>query len=251
MPVIDIIVIAILVIFAIVGMIKGFLNTILSLFGSLASFGASIFLAKPVATFLNNIFHIVPKIGEKIAGSLEGIAPFQDSAITKLTGAELKQYLENDGLTFQERIFKLFIEDSKTFTLESDAAAADATVTQYIGERVASVIAVVIAVVVLFLAIRLAIFLLSKLFNALTKNKAIGGINRLLGLVAGVIKASLLIGLVLGILYIIANSTVNEWIENSTVTKWLYEYVSQFVDYIVTQFNLPEFISSLFPAISA
>lgn len=258
MAVIDIIILCVLAIFAIVGMIKGFLNTIISLFGNIASLAVAILCAKPVSQFLDKIFNIVGGIGGSIANSLSSsITPFQsaDGAITTLTGADLKNYLANDGLTFQERLFSLFIEDSKTFTVDTASAnpyaAADATVVQYIGHTIAGIIALVIAVVVMFILLRIGILLLSKLFDALTKNKAIGGLDRSVGFLFGLIKGALLVSVVLGVFYLVANTTVNGWIENSTITKWVYQYVCSFVDWAVTNFNLPDFITNLFPALNS
>lgn len=251
MAVIDIIVIAVLVIFGVVGLVKGFLNTLLSLFGGLASLGVAILTAKPVAKFLDGIFHIVSSIGGSIAGSLSNtVTPFQSGQMATLTGTELKTYLGQDGLTFQERLMSLFIEDSKEFAVSgTDYIGADGQVVQYIGERLAGVISLVIAVVVMFVVIRLAVFLLSKLFDAITKNRAISGLDRTLGMVFGLLKASLLICFVLGIFYLVANTTIQGWIDNSVVTKWIYQYVTEFVEMIVTKFDLPSFITDLFPAI--
>lgn len=252
MAVIDIIVIAILVVFGIVGMVKGFLNTLISLFSTLASVGVAIFAARPVAKLLDKIFGIVTGIGSRIAGSIaDTIKPFQDGfATTELTGEALKDYLAKDGLTFPERVFRLLIEDSKIFSASGDMAAADQTVVQYIGERAAAVIAVIIAAVVVFLLLKLGVFLLAKLFDALTKNRAISGLDRAMGLIVGLVKASFIICVTLGIFYLIANSTVQGWIDNSVVTRWIYQYVRQFVEYIATKYDLPSFITGLFPALS-
>lgn len=250
MAVIDIVVIAILLVFGIIGMVKGFLNTILSLFSSVASLGVAIFCAKPVAKLLDKVFGIVGSIGGKIASSLAGtIKPFQDGfATSELTGEGLKNYLAEGGLSFQERVYKLFIEDSKTFTMgENTAEATDRLVVQYIGERLAAIIAVVIATIVVFILLKIAVLLLSKLFDALTKNRAIGGLDRALGLIFGLVKASLIICVALAVFYIIANSTVQGWIDNSTVTKWIYQYVTELVDTLVHKFNLPAFLTDLFP----
>lgn len=257
MAVIDIIVICVLAFFGIVGMVKGFLNTIISLFGNLASLAVAILCVKPVSLFLNKIFGIVPNIGASIAKSLTSITPFQTgntsgNTLTELSGEGLKKYLENDGLSFQERVFNLFIEDSKQFTMtDNNYAAADASVTKYIGERIASVISILIAVVAMFIILRIAVLLLAKLFDALTKNRAIGGFDRATGLLFGLFKGVLLVCIVLGIFYLIANTTVNGWVENSVVTNWIYNYVAKFINFIATKYNLPQFITNLFPVLSA
>ena len=256
MAIIDIIILAVLLVFGIIGMIKGFLNTLISLFSAVASMTVAILCARPVAKFLNSIFGIISGIGGKIAGAIGGeIIPFQyyaeqGSPINTLDGVGLKTYLETDGLSFQERVYRLFIEDAKTFEVgEGGYSAADANVAQYIGERLAGVISLIIATVVVFILLRIAVLLLAKLFDALTKNRAISGLDRAMGLLFGLLKASIIICVVLAVFYLIANSTVQGWIDNSVVTKWMYKYVTELIDWIATKFDLPDFITGLFPAL--
>ena len=250
MAVIDIVVIAVLALFGIIGMIKGFLNTLISFFGNLASIGVAILCAKPVAKFLDSVFGIVSKIGDKIAGGLANIKPFASNIAAVgdnvLTGAELKEYMPSGSL--YERALKLFVEDGKEFTMTTETAEQmDTQVVQYIGQRVAGILAIVIAAIVMFILLRVAILLLAKLFNALSKNKAIGGLDKAVGLIFGLLKGAILVSLVLGIFYLIANETVNGWIENSVVTKWIYNYICQFIEWGVNKFNLPKVITDLFP----
>ena len=242
MAIIDIVIITVLVIFGIVGMVKGFLNTIISLFGNLASLAIAIFTAKPVSSFLDKTFGIVSKLASKIAPSFSAIAPFPEGSEATLTGADLKTYLSTDGLTFQERLISMFINDETVFT-------SNAEIVEYISGTIAGIAAMVISAVVMFILIRIAILLLAKLFDALTKNKAIGGLDRVVGLLFGLLKGALLVFVVLSVFYLIANTTVDGWIQNSVVTKWLYQYVCQIVDSIVSKFNLPDIIKSIFPSL--
>ena len=245
MAIIDIVIITVLVIFGIIGMAKGFLNTIISLFGNLASLAIAFFTAKPVSSFLDKTFGIVSKLASKIAPSFSAIAPLpegSDLAEATLTGADLKTYLSTDGLTFQERLISMFINDETVFT-------SNAEIVEYISGTIAGIAAMVISAVVMFILIRIAILLLAKLFDALTKNKAIGGLDRVVGLLFGLLKGALLVFVVLSVFYLIANTTVDGWIQNSVVTKWLYQYVCQIVDSIVSKFNLPDIIKSIFPSL--
>ena len=256
MAVIDIIVIAVLLLFSIIGMVKGFLNTILSLFSTFASIGVAILCAKPVAKFLNNVFHIVERIGGSIAGGITNITPFQsgyEAVADGLTGAELKEYISSNSPGFKERLYNLFIEDAKVFNYSEElttAESVDQNIVQYIGERLAGIISLVIAAVAVFIVLKIAILLLSKLFNALTKHSAINGLDRTLGLLFGFAKGALLVCITLGVFYLIANSTVQGWIDNSTVTRWIYKYVTEFVEFIAHKFDLPAYITALFPPIS-
>lgn len=255
MAVIDIIVICVLALFGIVGMVKGFLNTLISLFGNLASLAVAILCAQPVSKFLNNVFHIVSGIGGSIATKIAGsITPFQSAEtagnpITSLTGEQLKGIIGNDS--FQNKVFNLFIENSKTFTVAEGGTyqQADLEVVTYIGEKIAAVIALVIAVVATFIVLRIAVLLLAKLFDAITKNRAISGLDRAMGLLFGLFKGALLVCLVLGVFYLLANTTVNGWVENSVVTKWIYQYISEFIGFIAQKYQLPEVITNLFPVL--
>gem|GEM_PF-6606188 len=199
---------------------------------------------------MDSVFGIVSKIGDKIAGGLANIKPFASNIAAVgdnvLTGAELKEYMPSGSL--YERALKLFVEDGKEFTMTTEAAEQmDTQVVQYIGQRVAGILAIVIAAIVMFILLRVAILLLAKLFNALSKNKAIGGLDKVVGLIFGLLKGAILVSLVLGIFYLIANETVNGWIENSVVTKWIYNYICQFIEWGVNKFNLPKVITDLFP----
>ena len=250
MAVIDIVVIAVLALFGIIGMIKGFLGTLISLFGNLASVGVAVLCAKPVAKFLDSIFHIVTGIGDKIASGLTHITPFASNipAVSDnvLTGAELKDYMPSGSL--YERALKLFVEDGKEFTMTTETVEQmDTQVIHYIGERVAAILAIVIAAVVMFILLKVAILLLARLFNALSKNKAVSGLDKVVGLLFGLLKGALIVSLTLGIFYLIANETVNGWIEGSVVTKWIYNYICQFIEWAVHKFNLPDVITNLFP----
>ena len=102
----------------------------------------------------------------------------------------------------------------------------------------------------MFLLVKLAVFLLAKLFDAITKNRAIGGLDRALGLLLGVVRASIMICSVLGIFYLIANSTVQGWIDNSTVTRWIYQYTTEFWEWVASKYDLPGFISGIIPSIT-
>ena len=255
MAVIDIVIIVVLLLFATIGTIKGFLNTILSLFSTIASLAVAILCAKPVAKFLNSVFGIVQKIGGKIASGITNITPFgsnYEAAANGLTGAELKDYINANNPGFKEKVYNLFIEDSVSFNYTETATTAEAVdqnIVQYIGERLAGVISVVIATVAVFILLKIAVLLLSKLFDALTKNRAISGIDRTLGLIFGLAKGALLVCIVLGVAYLVANTTVQGWIDNSTVTRWIYKYVTEFIGYIAHKFELPGYITSIFPAI--
>ncbi len=83
----DIVLIAIIVVFAIIGIAKGFVDSVLSIFSSLISLVIAYFLAKYVASLLNSWFKLNELFG-KMLGSWgvteEGLAGFSREKIASL-----------------------------------------------------------------------------------------------------------------------------------------------------------------------
>ena len=70
--IIDVIIVAILVIFGIIGFNKGFLKSIISLFSWVVCLVIAILTAKYVASWINGIYDFSSLIGGKIAENREG-----------------------------------------------------------------------------------------------------------------------------------------------------------------------------------
>lgn len=227
MSVLDIIVICILAIFAIAGFVKGFLNTLLSLFGNLASLSIAIVIVKPCARFLDKIFGIVKWLGNMIVNGLSGIIP--DLTESTMTSDEVISYMGNNrGLI--GRFASLFVDKGTTY-----GAGAESDLTQVLTNNMGNFAATIFTVIVLFILIRIAVFILSKIFDAITKKRALSGLDRLLGLLLGLIKGAVVITSVLTIMYTIAPifPSIDTWITNSSFTNWLYGYVNQLINWLV------------------
>ena len=227
MSVLDIIVICILAIFAIAGFVKGFLNTLLSLFGNLASLSIAIVIVKPCARFLDKIFGIVKWLGNMIVNGLSGIIP--DLTESTMTSDEVISYMGNNrGLI--GRFASLFVDKEKTY-----GAGAKSDLTQVLTNNMGNFAATIFTVIILFILIRIAVFILSKIFDAITKKRALSGLDRLLGLLLGLIKGAVVITSVLTIMYTIAPifPSIDTWITNSSFTNWLYGYVNQLINWLV------------------
>lgn len=227
MSVLDIIVICILAIFAIAGFVKGFLNTLLSLFGNLASLSIAIVIVKPCARFLDKIFGIVKWLGNMIVNGLSGIIP--DLTESTMTSDEVISYMGNNrGLI--GRFASLFVDKGTTY-----GAGAESDLTQVLTNNMGNFAATIFTVIILFILIRIAVFILSKIFDAITKKRALSGLDRLLGLLLGLIKGAVVITSVLTIMYTIAPifPSIDTWITNSSFTNWLYGYVNQLINWLV------------------
>ena len=142
--IIDIALILIIVVSAIIGIVKGLFDSVLSLVGTGIALAVAVFTAKHVSNFLNKIINIEQFVLDKLDASNEG-------------------FVEFFGGKFQ-----------------------------YSNVEVAKFCVWVVTVIVIFLIIKLALLILSKLFESVVQNSpTISGINRVLGLIFGVLKGGI------------------------------------------------------------
>lgn len=229
MSVLDIIVIAILAIFAIIGFIKGFLNTLLSLFGNLASLAIAIVIVKPCARFLDKIFGIVKWLGNLIVNGLNGAGVIPDLSSSVMTSDEVISYMStNRGL--MGRLASLFVDKGTTY-----GAGAENNLIEVLTKNMGNFAAIIFTVIILFILIRLAVFILSRIFDAITKKRALSGLDRLLGLVFGVCKGAVAITCILSVMYTLSPifPAIDQWVANSSFTNWLYGYVNQLINWLI------------------
>lgn len=221
----DIIVIAILAVFALIGFVKGFLNTILSLFGNLASLAVAIVIVKPCTKFFDSVFKLVDKLGGAL---LNGVATLLPELSDKtMSGADVISHLNGGGLL--GRLTAMFVDSSATYG--AGATDLNATLSTNMGQFATTIVTVLI----MFVLIRFGVFLLSKIFDAITKKSAISGLDRLLGFICGFIKGAIIVTCALSIMYTLSPifPKVNEWISNASFSSWLYGYINQLIDWII------------------
>lgn len=239
MTLIDIIFIALLVLFALIGALKGFFNTILSFVSSVLSFAGAIYLAKPLVALLNNWFSVVTKLGSTLTQKF--LPYFSD--FSNVSGQVIKNdHFETGGIL--KKALSLFIDDSTIYTDKTE-------LTNILGTKAASVIMIAICTVLCWLVIRFIIFLLSKLIRALKRNsRAVNGIDKTIGFILGAVKGFALISIV----FVIANllqsspeiaSALDTIFKNSTVAKPVYDYVTNFANSYINKIDFSSLIASI------
>ena len=205
---IDITLIVILVIFALVGLKRGLISAILSLFSTFASGFIAWWVAKPFAGFIENVFHVTKYLVEFSSKTLVGwSASFGEAVSEATTGGAV---ISSSGLsTWQQVILKILVG-------ENTVVQAGETPANVFANVVAPIILIVLAGIVAFILIKLAVFLLSKLFDALKKNHAINGMDKVLGLILGLAKGALLICIAMGVTIFIPNEKIIAEIDKTT-----------------------------------
>ncbi|MBE5735412.1 MAG: CvpA family protein [Clostridiales bacterium] len=126
--------------------------------------------------------------------------------------------------------------------------------TSYPREKVAAFLTVVFSAVVIFILIRCIVALLKNLFKALTAgSRAIGGLNKILGLLLGAIKGALGASVILIVCSVITSlgvpgltDVITNNINNTTVTKYAFELVDQIVEDKMTGKTFEEIIDGVF-----
>lgn len=198
--IVDAIVIIILLICLIVGIAKGFFDSLLSLIGTGLSLVASVFLAKYVANLINKIFN------------------FEQFVLDKLNGSETQ--------------FKIFnIELSNV--------------------EIAKFCVWICSVVILFLIIKLVVFVLAKIFESVvTSNQTISGINRVLGMVFGLVKGGVTVIALLALCSLLAQvpvigDPVYDAIQSSTITSKVFDYVDEFCEKNLTKEKVDDLIDRI------
>lgn len=217
---IDIILIVILVIFALVGLKRGLIDAILSLFSTLVSIGLAIWAAKPFAGFLEQCFKLTGVLQTNIGKMLAGwSASFGEAVATSITG---NQAIAASSLSdWQQTILKLVTGEC--------VIEAGSTPAEVFSGILAPIALITISGIVAFVLIKLAVFLLSKLFDALKQNRAINGLDKTLGFVLGAVKGALIICVLMGITIFIPNDKIIQEIDKTTVTKVVYTPVTNFI----------------------
>ena len=199
--IIDGILIAIIVISAIIGVVKGFFDSLLGLISTGLSLVVAIFCSKFVAKWINSLFSLEDKILDKLDGG--------EAGTFKIFGAE------------------------------------------FTNPEIAKFCVWIITAIALFLLTKLVIFILSKVFEKVTQNKpVISGINRVLGLVFGIVKGGVLAVILIALcsaaaqLPIIGN-TISDKIGETKITSFAYKYVDEFVENQLTKENIDNLISKM------
>ena len=239
MNIVDIVVLVLLLLTALIGFWKGFINSLLSFFSSALSLTASFFLAKPLASLMNNWFKLGATIGNAVSGQISGF--FAD--FSNLTGAEIMA--DNCSATGILKIAMNFFVKPETSYIDK------ADVVSKVSTSAGSLILMAICMIVAYLLIKLVIFLLSKLFGAIKKKSAaVNGLDRVLGLILGVAKGMVIVFAV----FLVANllqsipavaNFLDTTFNNSCVAKPIYDFINNLVSTYLTKIDFNGILASV------
>lgn len=239
MNILDIVLICFVVLFALVGLCRGFFNGLFGLIGSLASTIASFFLAKPVASLLNNWFSITDKFGSSLSSQVTKYF----SEFNNLSGAEIMtNHCSAEG--FMKSALNLIVNPETIYE-------SNVTLSSNIGNYVAGFATVALSFIISLILIKIVLLILGKIFDALKKSSgSFGAFDRILGLVFGIAQALV----VVAVLFIVADliqgipaiaTALDKIFDGSSIGKPLYDFITSLANNYLTDINFNALISSV------
>lgn len=228
---IDVAIVALLVILGIIGLSKGFIRSVLSMLSSVAELIIVVFCAGPFAKIINKIYNFNGLIADKLSPNIAGMGEFYSTTIPSgVSGADLASSIPSSTNGFLKKLISYVLKPLQASAIEG------ATVADVVSDAFASIIMTVIVGIVLFILLKIVVALVMKLFDKITQNKVIGGINRILGLVFGVAKGAaivIVVAFVMTLLTVIpkVNSTIMPVVQDNTkVAKIVYNQTDRYVE---------------------
>ena len=237
----DVVLIAILLIFALVGCKKGFVKTFLSTFGTLISLIVAVLLCSSVTNFLETRFSLVTTISESVSGVLAGV--FGEDVMSTTLAQANPETLNQTNLTAWLITIVLDIKSSST------AFPPETTLNQVISPVFSYYITCVISVIGLFIILKIIFFIIGEVVKGLHKIKLIGTIDKILGFVLGLIKGLIFIQVLFLIVKIVPLGFCQDVVSYLAVSS-----VANIIDSIniislilqtISNVNLTEIVSSI------
>lgn len=245
--VIDVALIVIVLIFALIGLKKGFLKSFLSLFNWVVCLVVSIWLAKYIANWVGSWFGMENAISGKISSAIVGVNAELGNSVSSFGSKDaiLNACAGMNGI-LKQLINMIFSSANVDFTSEVPVA-------EFAGAGVAHICVLAISAILLFIVIKIVLAILGKLFDNIARTKILGGLNRALGFVFGLVKGACIviiiniIAVALSLIPMINNSVIKPVInENTKVEKFVYEKTDSIIEkYVIDGELVQNWIDSL------
>lgn len=191
---IDVIALAFVLIFALWGLFRGFTKTFFSLFGTILALLFAVLLAPSVASFLQEEFGLVTKLGITISDSMKQF--FGED----IMNATLMQVTE--GLLKDVGVAGFIISIILSFKKDS-SFPQDTKISEIIGPTFAYYLLTIIAVIVLFIIFKIIFFFVGEIIKKSYENKTIARFDRTLGCALGLINGIINLELIIMVISMI------------------------------------------------
>lgn len=232
---VDFLIIIIVLIFIVVGCLKGFVFSILSLFGGTVNFTLSIVLCRPVSNLINNIFKLDSALVTSFSSKLSKLSSNFDISLSSFNSeADLNSYITNTINNSSLSSFSKKILNNSINITPEDIQNTDITLNNIISKSLATFISIIISFIIIFILIYLLLWLISFLSRKANQISDIKFTDRLLGTIFGFIRGTLIIVFMFIILSFFSEtgllSGLFNQIHQSPIGNWLYSNINNFTD---------------------
>ncbi|MBE5740980.1 MAG: CvpA family protein [Clostridiales bacterium] len=245
--IIDAAIIVIVLIFGIIGLKKGFLKSILSLFSWIVCIAVAVFTTKYVTSWINGIFDFSNLIGTSISNTLQNTNEFFARTINSFASKD--EILSTLNSLDINSLLKQLV--SAVFSNTAVNMESAETVGSLVGASLGHICMLIITAVLIFIVLKLIVALLYKLFDNIERIKILGGLNKILGLVLGVLKAGIIViainCMMVGLSLVpTVNNVIKPVVENTHIEKFVYTQTNNVIeDYVIEGNVIQEWISGL------
>lgn len=243
-------IIVVLLIFVAFGIKKGFMFSVIDMFGVFVNFVIALFLCKPLRAFLN-----VCGMETGIAGSLaKHYSAFEGFTINlKSYSGNISDFvnesIKNSGMSgFGKKLFNGIINNNlagETGKL-AQSSAENITLSDIISKSIAQFITVVLAFIIAFALIYVALLVLRIISKRMQQSKFVNVFDKIFGGCFGLVKGFMFVVAIFVVLSFFSDngllSSVINYINHSAIGHWLRTSVNNFmVEYV----NIKQFIIDL------
>lgn len=224
--IIDISIVAIILLFVIVGLCMGFMRSLLSLVRFAGSFVIAFLVRKPCGTMFDKLFKITPKLGESIKLSFSGYSSALSETVSN-EPAVLKGLVNESSMS---GVLKRLCN----WAIGNDALANPTSVVELVSSKAGIILSQVIAFVVIYIIIRILTLILPKIFKKLTKKSVLGKLDRILGTLFGFVKGVAVVFVAFFVMSMVSTiPSVTDQLTSATqeskICSVLYEPVNDFI----------------------
>ena len=210
--IVDIVVVAVLLIYAIRNGKKGFIGCVFGLLVTIISLAVAFFCAETVLELTDGFFSVQSLLTEKITESLSSIQGME----APLAGEDINAVLE--GTKLSPFLIKIIVD-----SVAVEGAAPGTTLASHIAVTIAEFSTLVITGIVLFLLCKIILTFIEKLFTkAVDSIKFIGFINTFLGALIGAVKGAIAILLVIAVVSIVPNEAITDFFDSTLFVGYFF-----------------------------
>ena len=244
---IDVAIVALIVIFALIGFHKGFFKSVISMISTFVVLIISILCASPVAKLINKIYDFTGLIAGKLCKTIASMGTFYSDPIQEgISGADIVNNIPASTNGFLKKLMSYVLKPLSANDIKGS------TVADIVSGAFASIIMIIIAGIVLFILIKIILALATRLFDNITRNRVLGTANKVCGLAFGAVKGVLIVvvfAIVLTLLTVVPfiNTKISPIIQDNTkIARPIYNYTDEMMEkYVVDGKVVQKWIDNL------